>query len=114
MEEAVGWASVGSDTVLSQRSVDSISDHANALHDTTASESEHEYQDTFCREGNQAWWAKAVQEATKEMEGSKRVPTQLRTLLMVSGCTGCFTEGMALKDDGLMAFYGRSCCFHYA
>ena len=94
MAETVGWAGVCDHTVLSQQSIDSISDHADALRDTTASEPES--QDAVRFQDEQAWWAKAVQAA---LRGNRvRAPTQLRTLVLVSGCTGCFAEGRALKD----------------
>ena len=94
MEDTVGWAGVCDHTVLSQQSIDSISDQADALHDTTASEPESQLDGRFQVE--QAWWAKAVQAALRDK--CVRAPAQLRTLVLVSGCTGCFAEGKALKD----------------
>lgn len=95
--DEVGWNLVEETAVLSQKSTDTVSDIADALHETTASDSEPGPGPlTAFQVSEQSEWARIVQEATKGMHGVPSV--QLRTILLLSGCTGCFAEGAAMKD----------------
>ena len=96
----VGWNLVEETTVLSQGSTDTVSDLADALHETTASDSEPgpgHHMPAF-QISDQSEWARIVQEATKGMHDVSVPSVQLRTILLLSGCTGCFAEGAAMKD----------------
>ena len=102
----VGWAFVEGELVSSQRSLDSVSDVADALQEST--ESEPEVATVHSRlgssPGNESWWVRALKAATVGMHPK----CQTRTLLLLSGCTGCFTEGAALQDCVGMAGFGHS------
>ena len=96
MDDSIGWACVESVAVLSQKSLDSTSDQADALHDTTDSDEDSQQVQGLCNvPEHQAWWAKMLQEAT--LQHCKR-PIQLRSLLLASSCTGSGAEMAVLKD----------------
>ena len=102
-DEVVGWASVEQELIMSQQSSDSTVDHADALHETTASEDGDGM--SFCLgllrpPAGQAWWAKRLQDATQHLHDRGRPDAQMRSILLLSACSGSCAEAAVLKDTG--------------